>query len=53
MQDDKVIAYASRELKKNKLNYPMQEMELATVLLYIKFGNHFNMEKESKCPLIK
>ena len=47
MQDDRVITYASRELKKNKLNYPMQEMELATVLLYIKFGDQFSMEKNA------
>lgn len=53
MQDDMVIVYASRELRKNKKNYLMHKLELVAVLLHIKFSDHFNMEKGCKFSLIK
>ena len=32
MQDGRVIAYASRQLKKHETNYPIHDLELATVV---------------------
>ena len=32
MQNDKVITYASRQLKKHEQNYPTHDLELATVV---------------------
>jgi hypothetical protein len=32
MQDDKVVSYASRQLKKHEENYPTHDLELATVV---------------------
>ena len=48
MQDDMVIVYASRELRKHKENYLMHKLELVAVL----FSDHFNMEKGCKFSLI-
>lgn len=53
MQDDMVIIYASRELRKHKENYLMHKLGLVAVLLHIKFSDHFNMEKGCKFSLIK
>ena len=36
MQDSKVIAYASRQLKKHEQNYPTHDLELAVVVLALK-----------------
>ena len=36
MQRGKVIAYASRQLKPNKLNYPVHDLELAAVVFSLK-----------------
>ena len=32
MQNDRVIAYASRQLKKHEKNYPTHDLELAAVV---------------------
>ena len=32
MQDDRVIAYAFRQLKKHKVNYPTNDLEMAAVV---------------------
>jgi len=53
MQDDMVIVYASRELRKHKENYLMHKLGLVAVLLHIKFSDHFNMGKGCKFSLIK
>ena len=37
MQNDRVIAYASRQLKKHEENYPTHDFELAVVVLALKF----------------
>jgi len=36
MQEDKVIAYASRQLKLYKKNYPTHDLELAAVVFALK-----------------
>ena len=36
MQDEKVIAYASRQLKKHETNYPTHDLELAVVVFTLK-----------------
>ena len=36
MQDGKVVAYASRQLKPHKQNYPTRDLELAVVVLPLK-----------------
>ena len=36
MQKGKVIAYASRQLKKHECNYPTHDLELAVVVLALK-----------------
>ncbi|EOY14055.1 Retrotransposon protein, putative [Theobroma cacao] len=38
MQDEKVIAYASRPLKKHEANYPTHDLELAVVVFVLKSG---------------
>ena len=41
MQDGRVIAYASRQLKKHELNYPTHDLELAVVLHALKIWRHY------------
>ena len=36
MQKNKVIAYASRQLKKHEQNYPTHDLELATIVFALK-----------------
>ena len=36
MQNDKVVAYASRQLKLHEINYPVHDLELAAVVLTLK-----------------
>ena len=36
MQHDKVVAYASRQLKPYEWNYPMHDLELAAVVFALK-----------------
>ncbi|KAG8497156.1 hypothetical protein CXB51_008367 [Gossypium anomalum] len=36
MQDDKVMAYASRRLKSNERNYPIHDLELAAIVFALK-----------------
>ena len=36
MQDGKVVAYASRQLKPHEHNYPTHDLELAAVLFALK-----------------
>ena len=40
MQDGKVIAYASKQLKPNEMNYPTHDLELAAVILALKTWRH-------------
>ena len=41
MQEGKVIAYASRQLKKHEVNYPTHDLELAAVVHSLKIWRHY------------
>ena len=41
MQNDKVIAYASRQLKKHEQNYPTHDLELAVVVFALWIWRHY------------
>jgi len=41
MQDDRVIAYASRQLKVHEKNYPVYDLELAAIVHALKIWRHY------------
>ena len=41
MQDGKVVAYASRQLKLHEQNYPTHDLELATVVFTLKIWRNY------------
>ena len=41
MQDGKVIAYASRQLRSHEQNYPTHDLELAAVIYALKMWRHY------------
>jgi hypothetical protein len=41
MQGGRVIAYASRQLKKHEMNYPTHDLELAAVVFALKIWRHY------------
>jgi hypothetical protein len=41
MQDGKVVAYGSRQLKKHERNYPTHDLELAAVVFALKSWRHY------------
>ena len=41
MQEGRVVAYASRQLKKHELNYPTHDLELVTVVHALKNWRHY------------
>ena len=41
MQHDKVVAYASRQLKDYKRNYLIHDLELAAVVFALKIWQHY------------
>ena len=41
MQNGKVIAYASRQLKEHEMNYPTHDLELAAVVFALKIWRHY------------
>ena len=41
MQNGKVVAYASRQLKPHEQNYPTHDLELATVVFALKIWRHY------------
>lgn len=43
MQDNRVIAYASRALRPHELNYPTHDLELAAVIYALKIWRHYLM----------
>ncbi len=45
MQEGKVVAYASRQLKTHEVNYPTHELELASVVHALKTRRHYLLGK--------
>jgi hypothetical protein len=41
MQQGKVIAYASRQLKNHERNYPTHDLELAAIVFALKIWRHY------------
>ena len=41
MQEGRVVAYASRQLRKHELNYPTHDLELAAVVDALKIWRHY------------
>jgi len=41
MQESRVIAYASRQLKMHEQNYPTHDMELAAIVFALKIWRHY------------
>jgi hypothetical protein len=41
MQEGRVVAYASRQLRKHELNYPTHDLELAAVVHVLKIRRHY------------
>ena len=41
MQESKVVAYASRQLKLHENNYPTHDLELATIVFALKIWRHY------------
>ena len=41
MQHDRVIAYASRQLKKHEVNYPTHDLELAAIVFVLRIWRHY------------
>ncbi len=41
MQEGKVVAYASRQLRPHELNYPVHDIELAAVIFALKLWRHY------------
>jgi len=41
MQEGRVVAYASRKLKKHEMNYPTHDLELAAVVFALKIWRHY------------
>ena len=48
MQDRKVIAYASRQLKPHEKNYPVHDLELAAVIHALKIWRHYLFGEKCK-----
>ena len=42
MQEGKVVAYASRQLKPYEKNYPTHDLELATIVFALKIWRHYS-----------
>ena len=41
MQEDKVVAYASRQLKPYEKNYPTHDLELAAMVFALRIWRHY------------
>ena len=47
MQEGRVVAYASRQLRKHELNYPTHDLELAAVVHALKIWRHYLIRHKS------
>jgi hypothetical protein len=45
MQDGRVVAYASQQLRKHVMNYPTHDLELAAVVHTLKICRHYLVGK--------
>ena len=52
MQDGKVVAYASRQLKPHEQNYPTHDLELVVVVFALKIWRHYLYGKNVEFLLI-
>ena len=41
MQNRRVVAYASRQLKKHEQNYPIHDLEMVAVVFALKIWRHY------------
>ena len=48
MQQDKVIAYALRQLKDHERNYPTHDLELAAIVFALKIWRHYLFREKVK-----
>ena len=48
MQDEKVIAYGSRQLKRHEQNYPTHDLELAAIIHALKLWRHYLYKEQFK-----
>ena len=48
MQEGRVIAYASRQLKPHEKKYPVHDLELAAVVLALKLWRHYLFGEKCK-----
>jgi hypothetical protein len=48
MQEGKVLAYASRQLRKHEKNYPTHDLELAAIVHTLKIWRHYMIENKCK-----
>ena len=49
MQNRQVVAYASRQLRVHKKNYPTHDLELAAVVFVLKIWRHYLYGLNLKC----
>ena len=47
MQEGRVVAYASRQLRKHELNYPTHDLDLAAVVHALKIWRHYHIRHKS------
>ena len=47
MQEGRVVAYASRQLRKHEINYPTHDLELAAVVHALKIWRHYLIRHKS------
>ena len=41
MQNGRVVAYASRQLKKHEQNYPTHDLKMAVIVFVLKIWRHY------------
>jgi hypothetical protein len=49
IHDSRVVAYASRQIRKHEVNYPTHDLELAAVVHSLKIWRHYLMGR--RCEL--